>query len=372
MTLPGGPADKLGNRYEKLWTISELLEMLMGSSDAIRIEDPAVDKAEFVVSKGRTQEFHQAKRSNPSGKWSLAGLASKDNALIQAIGGLLSGNQHRFVFVSGSDARELGDLCESAGHAASLAEFETAFLAAAERKELFDKLCGHWACDAATAYERLRRIAVRAIGEVELEQKVRWGIQALFLADPADVLAELQKVVEDSVHRRIIRQDLIDQLEQRGYGLRRLLTPQHAAVAIQDATKRYLDGVRKKLIRHTLVSRGAAQTVLSRLSGTTPTELVLTGKAGAGKTGCVIEVVDALRTRVIPVLAIRLDRLQSAATTRELGARLDLEESPVLVLAAAAEAADSTRRFGHRSIGCGQHDVRQGVRRVRHRRGVVP
>jgi hypothetical protein len=77
--------------------------MLMGSSDAIRIEDPAVDKAEFVVSKGPAQEFHQAKRSNPSGKWSLAALASKDTALIQAIGGLLSGNQHRFVFVSGSE-----------------------------------------------------------------------------------------------------------------------------------------------------------------------------------------------------------------------------------------------------------------------------
>jgi hypothetical protein len=30
MTLPGGPADKLGNRYEKLWTISEIVSMLMG------------------------------------------------------------------------------------------------------------------------------------------------------------------------------------------------------------------------------------------------------------------------------------------------------------------------------------------------------
>lgn len=40
MTLPGGPADKLGNRYEKWWTLSEFVRMLRGCTDAIRIEDP--------------------------------------------------------------------------------------------------------------------------------------------------------------------------------------------------------------------------------------------------------------------------------------------------------------------------------------------
>ncbi len=52
MTLPGGPADKLGNRYEKWWTLSEFVRMLRGDTDAIRIEDPGVDKTEFVVEIG--------------------------------------------------------------------------------------------------------------------------------------------------------------------------------------------------------------------------------------------------------------------------------------------------------------------------------
>jgi hypothetical protein len=337
MTLPGGPADKLGNRYEKLWTISEIVTMLLGFSDSIRIEDPAVQKAEFVVTKGGLREFHQTKRVNQSGKWSLAALAAKDAALIQAIGSILSGNQDRFVFASGSDARELGELSEAASQAASFGEFQSAFLAADEKKVLFDKLCGYWTCDAATAYERLQRIEVRSIGEIDLEQKVRWGLQALFLADPVDALAEMQKIVEDSVFRTIERQELIDQLAQRGYALRRLLTPQNAGLAIQSATERYLDGVRKKLIRRTLVTREVANSLVSRL-GPASVEIVLTGKAGAGKTGCVIEVVDLLRAQGTPVLALRLDRLQSATSTRDLGVRLDLEESPVLVLAAAAAA----------------------------------
>lgn len=337
MTLPGGPADKLGNRYEKLWTISELVNMLMGFADSIRIEDPIAQKAEFVVMKGGLREFHQAKRANQSGKWSLAALAAKDTALIQAIGSILSGSQDRFVFASGSDARELGELSEAASHAASLAEFEDVFMAAADRKDLFNKLCGYWACDTATAYERLRRIEVRSIGEIDLEQKVRWGLQALFLADPVGVLAELQKIVEDSTFRKIDRQELVDQLRQRGYALRSLLTPQNAGLAIQNATERYLEGVRKKLIRRSLVTREAANSLVSRF-GTTASEFVLTGKAGAGKTGCVIEVVDLLRAQGTPVLAFRLDRLQSATGTRDIGVRLDLEESPVLVLAAAVAA----------------------------------
>ena len=52
MTLPGGPAEKLGNRYEKWWTLSELVRMLGGETEALRIEELGVDKAEFVVTTG--------------------------------------------------------------------------------------------------------------------------------------------------------------------------------------------------------------------------------------------------------------------------------------------------------------------------------
>ena len=65
----------------------------------------------------------------------------------------------------------------------------------------------------------------------------------------------------------------------------------------------------------------------------------MTGRAGAGKTACVVDVVNRLRTLEVPVLAFRLDRFLSASTTVDLGHQLELEESPVLMLAAAAEAS---------------------------------
>ena len=125
-----------------------------------------------------------------------------------------------------------------------------------------------------------------------------------------------------------------------GYLLRRIRSPEHALVAVKAATDLFLDNARGKLIQQKLVPREAARTLLSRMN-TNGTDTVMTGRAGAGKTACVVEVVEGLRLRGLPVLAFRLDRVLSASNTTDLGCRLDLEESPVLMLAAAAEAAAS-------------------------------
>ena len=74
MTLPGGAADKLGNRYEAYWTVRQLLRVLTREAGEIRIEPPGVDKMEFWLAVDDTREFHQAKRRHPQGAWTLARL----------------------------------------------------------------------------------------------------------------------------------------------------------------------------------------------------------------------------------------------------------------------------------------------------------
>ena len=320
--------------------MSEFLRMLGGSTQAIRIEDPGVEKAEFVVRVGSGRELHQVKRSHRDGKWSLASL--RGDGLLQSIGEQLAGNDDRFVFASGSEAHELAELCQTARDAESNEELEHCFVADERRKKGFGKLLDYWSCDIATAVERLKRIDVHTIGERDLDQKVLWGIQALFLGNASNIKTQLLSIVEDSVHRTWTRQALVEELARRGYSLRHLPSPEHAGIALETATDQCLNGARSKLIHRKLVPREAAGTLLSRLDGTA-TDSVLTGKAGAGKTACVIEVVDRLRERGLPVLAFRLDRVPfpSVTTTADLGRHLGLEESPVLVLAAAAETAGS-------------------------------
>ena len=299
MPLPGGPASKYGNRYEAKWTLSESLRVLSGDTDSIRIEDPSVEKAEFVVTIGSRQEFHQAKRSHQSGKWSLATLASE--GLLKAIGEVLAGNQHRFVFVSSNPAPELNELSAAARDAGSLDEFTNHFLRAQTRRGPFKKLLHQWGCDQATAIEFLKRIEVQTIGERSLEDLIHSKVSALFLAKPNQVIAVLSTLIEDSIHRTLSYGDFIAKLGAGGYRLRQVPDAYSAQIAVQRATNHYLDGERSRLIRGEPVPRRAVETLLSRLEG--HTDGVLTGKAGAGKTACVVQLVDALREKGMPVLA---------------------------------------------------------------------
>ena len=233
MSLPGGPANKLGNRYENWWTVWQLVRMLQGACESIRIENPGVDKAEFVLSVSGRQEWHQAKRSYPSARWTLATLAGSDLELLQAVGTLLDGNADRFVFVSATDPRELAELSDRARQAATAEEFKTLFLATKEHANHFARLLKTWpGCDLQTAYNRLRRIDVRTVDERTIEDLSRSGIAAVYLGNPDDLVAALRTIAEDSIHATITRDELIAQLAARGFAMRRAVSPDSHAFEI--------------------------------------------------------------------------------------------------------------------------------------------
>ena len=143
--LPGGPAAKLGNRYETWCAVAELMRLLHGETDALRIEEPGIDKAEFVVSTGTRREAHQVKRSHPDGKWRFAALRAA--RLISYIGEFLADDNNRFVFTSGSEARELLELVQAAKDAESIEEFTSSFVGETKRKKRFGALVADWNCD---------------------------------------------------------------------------------------------------------------------------------------------------------------------------------------------------------------------------------
>ena len=340
MPLPGGAADKIGNRYEQWWTVSQFIRIINGEAESIRIEDLTVEKAEFVITTGGYREFHQAKRSHLTGKWSLSELGSPKHQLLQTMFSQLSANTNtQFVFVSTSDAPELRELTERAADAKDLKEFESEFVRAESQKQNFNKFKGFGNDDAATAYEILRRIEVRTIDERGIEEQVRGSLSALFLTKPDNVCDALRSFVQDSIFKVVNRERLISYLECKGFTLRRLAKPDDAPSLISEATDRYLRA-RRRLIQGSLIPRSSTQEILSNIkeNETNGADCVLTGKAGGGKTGCVIECVETLQqSDDVAVLAFRLDRIKPVSSTKELGKNIGLEESPALVLKTAAE-----------------------------------
>ena len=110
-------------------------------------------------------------------------------------------------------------------------------------------------------------------------------------------------------------------------------------------TDRYIEITHRKLIQDSLIPRSSTQELLTciKANATGSVDCVITGKAGGGKTACVIECIEKLRqgSHPVTVLAFRLDRIDTVSSTKKLGEDLGLEESPAFVLGTAAEATSS-------------------------------
>jgi hypothetical protein len=337
MALAGGPADKLGNRYELWWTVLAMMDILQGEWDAIRLEQPGIEKAEFVLRRGSVESFHQAKRQTSEGKWTLSELASKDNPYLQVVASQLQAPSARIVFVSGSDAPELAELSSRARDSVSLDEFLEFFVQSKKHHASFALVQKIWGdCDAATARDYLKRIEVRVLDEKSLRHQALMTAQALFLLSPSDVCKSLCSLVLDSVHRYLSRAEILSSLAKDGHNLRQVAHAQQARPLIDAVTQAYLNHGRGRLIRGQFVPRDVTGQLHAHMNGP-KIDCAVTGRAGTGKSGCVAEFVQGLVDQGIPVLAFRLDRVDPVKTTKDLGVALGFDESPALFLGAAAE-----------------------------------
>lgn len=333
--LAGGPADKAGNYYETLWAVRQLIRLFEGEVDSIRIEVPGEDKAEFVVTRDGVQEFHQAKRQCPRDSgWTLNLLANRKYAILQYFGEKL-GDGSKCVFVSTSDAKELRNLAERAGNAESLEEFERWFLEAKWAKAAAETLQGHWDdCNLAEAHTRLQGLEVRVIDERSLREMVIDVCRAVFDAPPDQALARLKLLADESLHKTLDRNAVQECLTGASISGREVTEARDLAPTIASITSSYAEPLRAHQIGGVSIPREEANTIVERIaSARLPVDTFLSGEAGSGKSGCLLQVIDSLTELGIPVLALRLDRIEPVPTTISLGESVGLPESPAVVLA---------------------------------------
>jgi len=124
--------------------------------------------------------------------------------------------------------------------------------------------------------------------------------------------------------------------------------------ALKAVTETYVSGQRAKLIRRELISRTAAGNIAAKIAEAHfGKDFLITGAAGSGKSGCLLEIVEGLIGKGVPVLPFGLIGCKPVQTTAALGAEMRLPESPALVLARAfpgrkvALVVDTTRLRKH-------------------------
>jgi hypothetical protein len=172
MPLPGGAADKLGNRYELLWTVQCMAQVLTGQADTIRLEPPGEEGrgVEFVLNKDGRSEYHQVKGQQASkGRWSIVNLS-----------GVLRNFQIHLerepnaicVFVSQEAASSLSELADRARSSEYANEFQRDFLTSDFLRSEFAHLCRGWDRCNGGAWELLRRIYARTMDGRSLNEFV--------------------------------------------------------------------------------------------------------------------------------------------------------------------------------------------------------
>ncbi|MGH8910149.1 MAG: hypothetical protein ACREEC_13470 [Thermoplasmata archaeon] len=166
MPLPGGPAGKVGIRYERSWTVLQMLRILEGTAERIRIEPPgaAGEGFEFRLDTPEGVEWHQVKRQLPSDSWTVAALAKE--GVLRHFGPRLRAGE-RCVFVSQVAAERLRELADRSR--LSFEEFLAEGLKGGRDQE-FGYCKREWAeGDDYAVYRLLQFISIETISERSLK-----------------------------------------------------------------------------------------------------------------------------------------------------------------------------------------------------------
>jgi hypothetical protein len=330
--FPGGIADKIGNRFEAKWAVRHLLEVFFAKAKAIRFEsiDPTDHGVEFSVKRDDFVEWHQTKRCEGGGNWTVNRLRC-EGVLDAALTKLTSDDKHVFVFVSETPAKVLHDLPGKAKVATTWQQFEET-LSENERTVFFD-LRTIWKEDSERTWNYIKRTRFEVISEASLQSFIKLFAGIAFNESDEIVFPILRDYLEENFNRELTTEVVRYELTKRGVSLRLQVDPT-LRERIERATQYYLDSYIPFGAGGCIIARREAEMVLSELKKEQgPTAILLTGNAGSGKSGVVRQVISNLIELDKPHLAFRVDRNLAAKSPEELGEVLYAHrEHPVVAL----------------------------------------
>lgn len=342
MPLPGGESDKLGNNYEAWWTVRNMLRILHEKAESIELEPLGREGTgvEFILTlDNEVQEYHQVKRQHAKG-WSVATLATS---------GVLSNFRDRLyqrpksicVFVTQDGPSKLRDLWEGACYDITLAQYEEHYLKAVDSKKEFDLLKKHWEdCSNDEARGLLRRLRLDGGPQSTLKDDVLFWAESLVEGSPELVAATLWQLSLSSFHTKIDATTIWKYLENpvRSFTRRVLFNDTHRLQEIKQVNDNYRIPLVSQNILGVAIPRLETKAIFARLQETNGNRIVLvSGAAGSGKTGVVVQVAELAETEGWLTLSFRLDRLEPPyLNAKQLGQQLGLSESPVTILGGVA------------------------------------
>lgn len=337
---PGGEADKLGNKYEVAWAIRHALYCILYDRHSLTLEDVGVEVgkgSEFTYASVASTEVHQLKRQNGnSNSWTVKYLA--DLKVLEAAATHIAAGRE-FHFVSQVPCRPLQELTERARKSFDLTTFTQSWLTG-ELRPVFDQLsAANILGSPQTAWDTLRGMWFSVQDEHDIIRMNAMLARTQLGGATGHLIAlAIGDLLLDNLGRRLTRTELLELLAQKDIRPVEAASHHGAHEQVLTVTNSWRESVRRELLQPRIERAEAAQLI----------EVLrhhrvgfVAGTAGDGKSSVLEQSVESLEAAGAEVLAIRLDRLDSFASTTELGRQLGLENSPAVVLALAAKNRDA-------------------------------
>lgn len=348
MSRPGGAAEKLGNRYEGLWTADVILDLIDGLHDRIIVEPigEEADGIEFCLFTGTAREYHSVKRRETKGNWTTARLTTKNRQTGRSIVGDLFEKLTEYptataMFASGTSASELQEITDRARIASDGQNFVADLAGNQQLSGAFRKyILPIFSNDADDAHSALSRLKIQTEDESRLQRNLDRRLRTRFQAETSQqtVSAAARTIFSDLVLQRLgaplTRGEFLSSLSKLGIHLNTWGKDQRTQLdRLRDA---FLHEIDPLLINGKQIPRSATAEVLTALQ-TEKKWVVLEGPAGSGKSSVMGQLVSALRANDTPSIVLRLDGIDPFThSSRALGEALGLPESPAMVLGSLA------------------------------------
>lgn len=337
---PGGEADKLGNKYEAAWAIRHALYCIVDDAYSLTLEDVDIDVgkgSEFTYQSGTSIEVHQLKRQNgTSNSWTIKSLAEL-KVFDAAAGHVAAGRD--FHFVSLVPCRPLQELAERARKSSDLTVFIQSWLTE-ELRSVFDQLTdARMLGSPQRAWGTLRGMWFSVQDEHDIIRMNTMLAGSQLGGATGDLISlTIGDILLNNLGRRLTRADLLELLDLRGIRPIEAASRKTAREQVRTVANSWRESIRRELLEPRIERVEAIQLIESLRDHRTG---FVAGTGGGGKSSVLEQSVELLEAAGAEVLAFRLDRIGSFASTGELGRRLGLDTSPAAALALAAEGRDA-------------------------------
>ena len=333
--MRGGAADKAGNRYEHLWLVLRVSEMLEGRVSRIRLE-PLGETGrgiEFVLDAEGVAWAEQTK--NEALNWTIRGLIQR-GVLAAAKHQIDLGRHYRFV--TSSAAEHLATLAYRAGRSESFAEFEGSL--GSGRRIHLDEVATEWGVSSVDAWPLLQRVEVAHMPLAALEKVVAATLRRLFVDEPDRVVEALHSFCAERVHGAFTAPQVCAYLESNGLQRRLIIGDSNAINKLRGTCQRQRHRVECAEPAIGLVPRDDVDTVREMLRGPDGAQIVVVdGRAGSGKSTVVSTVAAGLEAEGWFVAVARMDSAIATPTSGHLGQAIGLDESPSVLLAGVSDGS---------------------------------